>query len=309
VKHLSLKRPARTASVALASAAVTAALTLPGLALAHGGHDHGHGAVPAPPAAPTSADQIQNVDQVKTAIKAYYGDTPTNIDDPVPAGSDVGFAGDSSVQKLHQFSPDSAYAHEVEGIASDAGKFLAHQKNRHHRQGHFSGTPSILFDIDDTTLNTFSYEIYSNFVFNPTTNGFFVNAGSADVFPAVPGMVGLEKAAEAKGYQVYFLTGRPLAQQTGTLANLAAAGYDVDPSHVFLKDATAATQPWLAQCVDPTTHAFTCTTIQYKSLTRQHIEKDLGADIVANFGDQFSDLTGGFADRTFKIPNPMYFLP
>ena len=73
MKHLSLKRPARTASVALASAAVTAALTLPGLALAHEGH--GHAAVPAPPAAPTSADQIQNIDQVKTAISAYYGDT------------------------------------------------------------------------------------------------------------------------------------------------------------------------------------------------------------------------------------------
>ena len=47
---------------------------------------------------------------------------------------------------------------------------------------------------------------------------------------------------------------------------------------------------------------------QYKSLTRQHIES-LGYDIVANFGDQFSDLNGGFADQTFKIPNPMYFLP
>ena len=181
--------------------------------------------------------------------------------------------------------------------------------NRHDKHGHSSGTPSILFDIDDTTLNTYSYEIYSNFVFNPTTNGFFVNAGSADVFPAVPGMVDLEKAAEAKGYRVYFLTGRPISQTTGTLANLTDAGYDVDPSHVFLKDTTAATEPWLAPCVDPTTHAFTCTTIQYKSLTRQHIEQDLGADIVANFGDQFSDLKGGFADRTFKIPNPMYFLP
>ena len=35
----------------------------------------------------------------------------------------------------------------------------------------------------------------------------------------------------------------------------------------------------------------------------------MGYDIVANFGDQFSDLNGGFADSTYKIPNPMYFLP
>ena len=34
----------------------------------------------------------------------------------------------------------------------------------------------------------------------------------------------------------------------------------------------------------------------YKSLTRQHIES-LGYDIVANFGDQFSGLNGGFADE------------
>jgi hypothetical protein len=287
VKHLpTLKRPARTASVALASAAVTAALTLPGLALAHGGH--GHGAVPPPPAAPTSADQIQNIDQVKTAISAYYGDTLTTT--PAP--------GDPT-KTLHQFSPDSAYAHEVEGIASDAGKFLAHQKNRHHHQGHFSGKPAIVFDIDDTTLNTFSYEIYSSYVFNGTTNTNFVNAGSASVFPAVPGMVKLEAKAEAKGYTVFFLTGRPESQRTPTEANLTDAGFDFADANVFLKDNTS---PWLASCTP------TCTRVQYKSLTRQHIES-LGYDIVANLGDQFSDLDGGFSDRTFKIPNPMYFLP
>jgi hypothetical protein len=27
------------------------------------------------------------------------------------------------------------------------------------------------------------------------------------------------------------------------------------------------------------------------------------------FGDQFSDLKGGHADRTFKMPDPNYFLP
>src|SRR4029078_10633767 len=44
-----------------------------------------------------------------------------------------------------------------------------------------------------------------------------------------------------------------------------------------------------------------CPTSQSKSRGRDHIE-DLGYDIVANFGDQFSDLTGGFADKTFKMP-------
>jgi hypothetical protein len=285
--------------LAILGAAAVVALVAAGLAGALSG------SVPPPPANPTSADQIQNIDQVRTAIKGYYGDTTTAQVDPVPD--------DNKVVALHQFSPTGAYANEMAGIVSDAEKYL--------RNPHVSGkagdkggpTKAIVFDIDDTTLNTFSYEIYSNFVFNPVQNGDFVNAclpapdgiGQC-VFPAVPGMVGLEKYAEGLGYAVFFLTGRPqnatTNQRPGTIANLTAAGYDVVDANLYLKDASGATEPWLSSC------APTCTTIQYKSLTRQHIES-LGFDIVANFGDQFSDLEGGFAEQTFKLPNPMYFLP
>jgi len=52
----------------------------------------------------------------------------------------------------------------------------------------------------------------------------------------------------------------------------------------------------------------TCSTDDYKTYTRAHVES-LGYRIVANFGDQYSDLSGGHADKTFKIPNPMYFIP
>ena len=41
---------------------------------------------------------------------------------------------------------------------------------------------------------------------------------------------------------------------------------------------------------------------------RAYIESQ-GYDIVGNFGDQFSDLLNGFADKTFKPPNPNYYLP
>jgi hypothetical protein len=51
-----------------------------------------------------------------------------------------------------------------------------------------------------------------------------------------------------------------------------------------------------------------CPTIQYKSGTRAYIESQ-GYEIVANFGDQFSDLEGRFADKAFKMPNPNYYLP
>jgi acid phosphatase class B len=245
--------------------------------------------VPAPPAHPTSASQIQNVDQVKTAIKAYYGDTVSSQLDPV-----------NGTTLLHFASPTSAYAKEMHGIEKEADTYLGRAIKGFggHHVRHAGQTPAVVFDIDDTTLNTFSYEIYSNFVFNPTTNAAFVNAG---VFPAVFGMPQLVDQAQADGYTVFFLTGRPVSQLAGTKANLQSVGYPtVQDSQLYLRDNTA---PWLASC-----GGSTCTTDQYKSLTRQHIES-LGYDIVGNFGDQFSDLSNGFEDRKFKLPNPMYFLP
>ena len=288
-------RPTRTATIALASAAAGIALAVPGLAVATSSGQ----SVQPPPANPTSASQIQNIDQVRTAIKGYYGDTVSGVDDPVPNTPDgSGYQGDGMTVKLHQLNPDGAYAHEVEGVAAQAEKYLG--KQARPQQTH-TGTPAVLFDVDDTTLNTFSYEIYSNFAFNPTTNAYFVNAGSASVFPAVPGMIDLAQKAAADGYTVFFLTGRPEAQRPGTVSNLADAGYVApDTDHLYMRNRTSP--PSYLPC-EPT-----CTTTQYKSLTRQHIES-LGYDIVANFGDQFSDLNGGFADKTFKVPNPMYFLP
>jgi hypothetical protein len=271
----------RRPRTALAAAALgVVALVGSGTAVANG--HHGAPSVPAPPAAPTSASQIQNIDQVKTSIEGYYGDevdpSRTNPIDGSP---------------IHTFDPHGNYAHEMGRIVAHAEKTLASKKLRPRHTTH----KAVLFDVDDTLLNTYPYEIYSNFVYNPTSNAAFVNSLT---FRAVPHMVSLEKRAEKLGYTIFFLTGRPETQRTGTIANLTHEGYDVTSSRMFLKDYTA--DPWLSSC------ASTCTTIQYKSLTRKHIE-GLGYRIVGNFGDQYSDLLGGYAERTFKLPNPMYYLP
>lgn len=121
--------------------------------------------------------------------------------------------------QLHTFSPSGAYANEMAGVEADAATYLDKTAKQDKK---FSGMPAVLFDIDDTTLNTYSYEIYSNFVFNPTTNAAFVNNA---VFPATPGMPALVSHARDDGYTVFFLTGRPEAQRPGTVTNLNNAGY------------------------------------------------------------------------------------
>lgn len=248
-----------------------------------GGDDHGHGnggslswyVGPAPTPAPTpkSDDQIPNVTLVENAIKAYYGDTVAANGDHLP-------------------STTGNYAKQVAKIEDAAEWYLRSYKS------HSKAKKAIVFDVDDTTLNTYNYEIFSSFAYNPTTNAEYVNDAR---FPEVYGMPALAKYASAHGYAIFFITGRPEAQRAGTVTNLAKVGYTApDTDHLYLKN--AANPPAYLTC------GSTCTTIQYKSGTRAHIES-LGYNIVANFGDQYSDLTGGYADRTFKMPNPMYYLP
>ncbi len=285
-------RRSLTAFVVVAFLAVTAAL---GLQTAVASKDAP--AVPAPPTQPTRADQIQNIDQVKTAIKAYYGDT---VDGTTPYGT-----------PNHVPSADGAYAHEMAGLAKKASAYLAHP--RHGKGTHTaSGAKAILLDVDDTSLNTYNYEIYSNFVYDPTSNGTFVDAAA---FPAVPSMADLATKAQKAGYTVFFLTGRPEVQRPGTERNLTEKGFPARTDRVFLKN--DAGQAWITcdtaytqyDTADDRTKPPACSTVERKSQTRRHIERDLGYDIAANFGDQFSDLKGGYADRTFKLPNPMYYLP
>jgi hypothetical protein len=248
--------------------------------------------VPPPPAVPARAAQIQNIDQVKTAIKGYYGDTVSSQVDPVPNNID---GGDSL---LHFASATGSYHNEMRKLVSQAKGYLDSQAQNNV----FSGTPSIVLDVDDTTLNTYSYEIYSNFVYNPTTNAAFVNAG---VFPAVFYMPSLVRRAIHDGYTIFYLTGRPESQRAGTVANLVNDGYPApDAAHLFMRNKDANAPAYLPCDATPPY----CTTDDYKAMTRAHIET-LGNDIVANFGDQYSDLSEGHQDRAYKLPNPMYFLP
>jgi hypothetical protein len=254
---------------------------------------------------PRSANQITNLDVLRQQIRNYYGD---------PLGTGV-------------FAPDSNYAKEASSVAADGARFLSTGWRDHDAAVTKAergpkparGLKAIVLDVDDTTLATWNYEIFSNWAYNPDTNATFV---SGELFPPVPGMVDMVNQAATEGYAIFFVTGRPAAQEAVTLGNLTAsdtiglnAGYPAPTTlkngedGLFTKPAVASYPDYLkAACAEEIAAGKSCTTIHYKSATRAHIES-VGYHIVASFGDQFSDLSGGFADRTFKLPNPNYFLP
>ncbi len=272
---------------------------------------------------PRSENQITNIDVLRQQIRNYYGD-------PLGTG---------------EFGADSNYAREAGGVAESGAHYLADHahsgkgddhkgkgddhkgKGDDHKGKDDKGKgrgdrdqPAIVLDVDDTTLATWNYEIFSNWAYNPTTNATYV---TGQLFPPVPGMVDMVNGAAKRGYAVFYLTGRPQAQEAATLGNLTSDNVGVDAGYpepttlpngddgLFTKPAVGSYPDYLNKpeyCAAAIAASSSCPTVQYKSGVRAYIESQ-GYDIVGNFGDQFSDLEGGHADKTFKMPNPNYFLP
>jgi predicted secreted acid phosphatase len=275
---------------------------------------------------PNSESQMTNIDVARAYAKNYYG----------APGAASGPNGNWNAP----LNDSSNYADEARSVAKQGDDWLSARSKVPNR--------AIVLDVDDTTLTTWNYELYSNWDFNGGTNAQFVGlTGSTftgNMFPATPGMLDLANHAKALGYAIFWITGRGDSQHMATIANLqsdTAAGFSdiptvtlngktitevdagypaatpIDTGHggftdgLFTKPPVGSYPSYLNQpgfCGPSITNGVSCPTIQYKSGTRAYIESK-GYDIVANFGDQFSDLIGGFADKTFKMPNPNYYLP
>ncbi|WP_030378998.1 MULTISPECIES: HAD family acid phosphatase [unclassified Streptomyces] len=263
-----MNKPLRTTAVAAACTVAAAAL-------------YGAGAATAGQSTANSTHEPYNIGLLTKDIDTYYG-TAADADG------------------VYQASPDSPYAKDLARIDAAAKRYLdkvAHQAKHKHAK------PAVVFDIDDTLLLSLDYEKKNNYGYNSATWADYVNRADR---PEVFGSPALVRYAEKKGIEVFYNSGLSEAQRTAAVQNLKKVGADVnlDAAHMFLKDA-ANPPAYLSGCATPGT--WKCTTVEYKSGTRKHIES-LGYDIVANFGDQYSDLEGGHADKKYKLPNPTYFV-
>jgi predicted secreted acid phosphatase len=125
---------------------------------------------------------------------------------------------------------------------------------------------AIVFDVDNTTLETDFHPWYEL----PT--------------PAVKPSLELARYAKSRGVAVFFVTARPGIIKNLTEANLKAVGYPV--SGMYVRD--------LPDLFDEVS--------AYKTSKRAEIEAQ-GYTIIANVGNRESDLVGGHAERTFKLPD------
>lgn len=290
--YVRLRRPTRLAilAVVLAVPLVTAGAAIAG------------GSMSLPTFVPKTADQVTNLDILRLQLKGYYG-TPAAAIGMAACDWDLAPAADSN------------YAAEAAGVAADGARWLSSG-----RRATSNATRAIVLDVDDTALANWNYELCSNWAFD---TGSYVQFVTQQRFPPVPGMVAMASQAAARGYAVFYVTGRDASQEAPTLGNLTRDGIGFDAGFpepttlpdgedgLFVRPAVGSYPAYLDMpqfCAAAIAAHATCPTVRFKSGVRAHLE-DLGFEIVANFGDQPSDLNGGFADKTFRMPNPNYYLP
>ena len=102
-------------------------------------------------------------------------------------------------------------------------------------------------------------------------------------YAATPSVLALARQARADGAAVFFVTARPEIIEAATEANLSIVGYQ-----------------WTDLYTRPTFNFEDNQTLKTKA--RIAIE-DRGYTIVANIGNSATDLGGGHAERTFKLPD------
>ena len=170
-------------------------------------------------------------------------------------------------------------------VAKQTAKARAYLTKRTHGK-HKAKKPALVLDIDETSLNNYPcFNEKGGIPYDPAINAGCVVAYDAPAVKPVRSLFTLAKRLKVK---VFFITARPEQLRDGTLQNLRRAGY-VGKYELVLQPADYAKE----------------SKIPYKSGARKKIQKR-GFHIIANVGDQQSDLKGGYSERTFKLPNPIY---
>jgi len=188
------------------------------------------------------------------------------------------------------------YDYDVAAVLADAHTYVERRAGQVTR-------PAVVLDIDETSLSNWPNLKADDFGFINDINckadvklpcGFnnWIDTANA---PAIKPTLEFFNAAVAQGVAVFFVTGRLESQRAKTEENLEKAKFRGWTRLITLPDADKG---------KPIS--------QFKSGERAKIEKE-GYTIIANIGDQRSDLAGDpdgeHAECKFKVPNPFYFIP
>ncbi|KAF8093043.1 hypothetical protein N665_0392s0016 [Sinapis alba] len=155
------------------------------------------------------------------------------------------------------------------------------------------GMDAWIFDVDDTCFSNLFYYRFKRYGCDPYDPTGFRSWAMKGESPAIQPVLELFNELIETGFKVILVTGRDeetLGQ--ATLANLHNQGF-------------TGYERLIMRTAENKKHSATI----YKTTIRKQMMEE-GYRIWGNVGDQWSDLQGEYSgNRTFKLPNPMYFVP
>ena len=188
-------------------------------------------------------------------------------------------------QELIRYHDSGQYEKDIASVINNATHYLS---ARLAHPLHNEKKPAIVLDIDETSLSNYQSITELNF------GGTLEEIRQAEMKgndPVIAATLKLYQFAKTHGVAVFFITGRHEDELASTTANLQKAGY----------------ANWDGLILKPQQYAGKSASV-YKTAIRKELT-DKGYDIILNIGDQKSDVIGGYADKSFKLPNPYYFIP
>lgn len=188
-------------------------------------------------------------------------------------------------QALIKYHDSGAYDKDINTAMNRAMQYL---KQRVAENKSANKKLAVVLDIDETSLS--NYGDMRQMDFGGTLEQIQLSEDKG-TDPVIEPTLKLYQYAKANNVAVFFITGRHESEREATAQNLKAAGYD-NWDGFILRDGEFTKSPAGV----------------YKTAMRKKLTSE-GYDIVLNIGDQLSDLDGGYADKTIKLPNPYYFIP
>lgn len=190
-------------------------------------------------------------------------------------------------QKVTTYVAVGGYGKDVATVAEQANRYLIKRIPQGiPKRVKRADKLAIVFDIDETSLSNLRHIQANDYGYLPKVWNAWVNEGQATAIYPVQAVY--NTAVNGK-IAIFFITGRTPESAAATERNLRQVGYETW-TRVIYKPAD----------FDESTRAF-------KIDARRQLAAD-GYLIVANIGDQTSDLVGGYAEKTFKLPNPFYIV-
>lgn len=186
-------------------------------------------------------------------------------------------------REIRAYVDSGQYTRDIETVAVQAGAWVTARAAKRAPGERLA----VVFDLDETLLSNWPTISAQDFGYVLTTWDTWVAAGNA---PAIEPVLRFYRTVRQAKIDVIILTGRRERDRASTERNLREIGCGEYAELVFKADESKEK------------------TGAFKLAQRQRLVGE-GRTIIANIGDQDSDLVGGYAERTFKLPDPFYFTP